>query len=116
VVCALAGQRPACGLILESTFTCVADVARRWFIPQGLIEDRFESQSVVRTLDIPILIFHGTLDQVVPYDHALALAQAAKRAKLVTYECDHNDMARTADDFWTEIKSYLEGLGITPLA
>ncbi len=113
VVCALARQRPACGLILESTFTCIADVARRWFIPSALIEDRFESESVVRTLDIPILIFHGAHDQVVPYQHAVALARAAKQGKLVTYECDHNDLARTPEGFWTEIGRYLEAVGIT---
>jgi len=113
VVCALAGQRSARGLVLESTFTCIADIARRWLIPRSLIEDRFESESIVRTLDIPILLFHGTRDRVVPYQHALALVQAAKRGKLVTYDCDHNDMARTPQSFWSEIRRYLESLGIS---
>jgi len=111
--CALARERPAAGLILESTFTSVVDIARGWHVPSFLLTNRFDNESVVRAFPHPVLILHGRRDRVVPYAHAEALERASPRAKLVTYECDHNDMRRTADGFWSEIASYLRTVGIT---
>jgi pimeloyl-ACP methyl ester carboxylesterase len=108
VVLQLARYRRPAGLVLESTFTSVPDVAERWLVPRMLIEDRFESERVVRGLDLPILIFHGTRDRVVPYAHGVALQAAAREARLVPYDCDHNDLPRHADGFWAEIRRYLE--------
>jgi pimeloyl-ACP methyl ester carboxylesterase len=114
VVCALARERPAAALVLESTFTSVPDVAKKWFVPGRLIRDRFDSQAVVRALDVPILVVHGTCDRVVPYEHGVALARAGKRARLVSYECDHNDLPRKTDGFWTEIHRFLTEEGLAP--
>src|SRR5258706_14448241 len=107
-VCALARHRPAAALVLESTFTSVPDVARRWLVPAGLLANRFDNESVVRDFPHPVLILHGRRDRVIPYLHATNLASAARQAKLVTYECDHNDMARASDGFWAEIEKYLK--------
>jgi fermentation-respiration switch protein FrsA (DUF1100 family) len=114
VVCALARQRTAAALVLESTFTSIPGVAAKWHVPSVLIEDRFESANVVASLDAPILIFHGTRDRVVPYDHGATLARIAKRARLVTYECDHNDLPRLQDGYWKDIARFLRDEGILP--
>src|SRR5579859_2501538 len=42
-VCALARHRPAAALVLESTFTSVPDVARRWLVPGALLVSRFDT-------------------------------------------------------------------------
>jgi pimeloyl-ACP methyl ester carboxylesterase len=107
-VCALAKQRPAAGLVLESTFTSIADIARRWFIPPGILTNRFDNEPLVRDFPGPILVLHGHRDRVIPYSHAQELARAARQAKLVTYDCDHNDMARQPDGYWREVESYLK--------
>jgi fermentation-respiration switch protein FrsA (DUF1100 family) len=112
VVCALARVRPAAGLILESTFTSVADVARKWMIPKPLLTNQFDNESVVRGFERPILIFHGTRDRVIPYSHARRLEKVAGTARLVTYDCDHNDLPRTQKGFWTDIEAYLAETGV----
>jgi fermentation-respiration switch protein FrsA (DUF1100 family) len=74
VVCALAAVRKPHAMILMSTFTSIHDVAKKWFVPKSLIADPFESLEVVRTLDIPILVVHGTEDRLIPPSHGHALA------------------------------------------
>jgi fermentation-respiration switch protein FrsA (DUF1100 family) len=113
-VCALARHRQAAALVLESTFTSVPDVARRWLVPAAFLANRFDNESVVRDFPHPVLILHGRHDRVIPYEHATSLARAAGRAKLITYECDHNDMNRGSDGYWTEIAGYLEATGVLP--
>src|SRR5439155_25517110 len=105
-VCALAKHRPAAGLVLESTFTSVADVARRWLVPQGILTNRFDNVAVVAQFPHPVLVLHGRHDRVIPYAHGEVLARTARQAKLVTYDCDHNDMPRDAGSYWTEIEAY----------
>lgn len=112
VVCALAKRRPAAGLVLESTFTSIAAVARRWFVPASILTNRFDNEAVVRAFARPVLILHGRRDRVIPYSHAEALAASARQSRLVTYDCDHNDMVRHADGFWHEVEEYLTSLGV----
>jgi fermentation-respiration switch protein FrsA (DUF1100 family) len=109
-VCALAKQRAAAGLVLESTFTSVAAVARRWLIPPGIVTNRFDNEALVREFSGPVLVLHGRRDKVIPYSHGEALARVARQAKLVTYDCDHNDMKRTPDGYWREIEAYLQAV------
>ena len=112
VVCALARARRPTAMILESTFTSVPDVARQWYVPRALITDKFESAGVVASLDLPILIFHGTCDRVVPFEHGVMLSRLARRARLVRYDCDHNDLPRGPDGYWAEIRRFLDENGI----
>jgi fermentation-respiration switch protein FrsA (DUF1100 family) len=112
VVCALAQARRPAALVLESTFTSVPDVARRWLVPKALIEDRFDNASAVASLDVPILVLHGTCDRVVPFDHGVTLSRLARRARLVRYDCDHNDLPRSFDGYWADLRRFLEEQGI----
>jgi uncharacterized protein len=112
VVCALAHTRKPAALLLESTFTSVPDVARQWLVPKALIADKFDSASVIASFDLPILIFHGTCDRVVPFEHGVKLSRLARRSRLVRYECDHNDLPRGAGEYWAEIRRFLREEGI----
>ena len=112
VVCSLLRSRPAAGLILESTFTSLADVAQKWRIPAPWLTNRFDNESVVRSFERPILIFHGRRDRVIPYDHARRLEQAARAARLVTFDCDHNDLPRSQEGFWASVQAYLREIGV----
>jgi fermentation-respiration switch protein FrsA (DUF1100 family) len=114
VACGLARSRRPAALVLESTFTSVFDVARQWLVPRALITDKFDSASVVASLDVPVLIFHGTRDRVVPFEHGEKLSRLARRARLVRYECDHNDLPRRPDGYWAEIRRFLQEEAIEP--
>lgn len=113
-VCGLARTRTPHALILESTFRSVTIMARRFLLPAFLVRDPFENEAVVATLEIPILIFHGTRDELIPFAHGEALAATAKDAKLVPFECGHNDLPPTTKPYWDEIDAYLRARGTLP--
>jgi fermentation-respiration switch protein FrsA (DUF1100 family) len=57
------------GLILQSTFTSLPDIARATFprLPMHLISGRlFDTLSIVRKLRIPLLVIHGQADETCP--------------------------------------------------
>jgi fermentation-respiration switch protein FrsA (DUF1100 family) len=57
------------GLILQSTFTSLADVARVAFpkLPLHLLAgDLFDTRSAIRRLSVPLLVLHGSADEVCP--------------------------------------------------
>lgn len=62
-------HHPFDGLILQSTFTSLPDVTRAVFprVPLHLLAGNlFDTRSIVRRLRVPLLIFHGTADEVCP--------------------------------------------------
>lgn len=95
----LAGQRAIAGLILESPFTSVAEVAqcRYPFVPASLlVRDRFESLSVIGKVRAPILVLHGARDRVVPVRFGRALLDAAPQPKEGWFapEAGHGNLPR----------------------
>jgi pimeloyl-ACP methyl ester carboxylesterase len=76
-------------LILSAPFTNVADVAGHqmpwWFPARLLVRDRFDNLAKIGSLEMPVLIQHGTADTVVPYALGRRLAKAAPRATFETY-------------------------------
>ncbi len=87
----LAARHPELGgLIVESAFTSIYDMARLepkyGIFPVGLLlNQRFESIRKVPRLDLPVLYIHGTADRVVPYSMGVALyEQSGGRKRFVT--------------------------------
>jgi len=77
-------QRVA-GLILESSFTSVADMlsATKWGNLPGarwLVTQPFSSIDKVAALKLPFLFIHGTADRVIPHSMSDALHEAATQA------------------------------------
>jgi fermentation-respiration switch protein FrsA (DUF1100 family) len=80
----LASRRPCGGLIVESSFTNARAMARRMFaIPliAYVAKSRFDSLQKIRDVRAPILIVHGTRDEVVPYAMGQELFRAAPEPK-----------------------------------
>lgn len=87
----LAKRRPLAALILESTYTSIADMVRVFGVPDFLIVNRFDTVDVLRQYGGAVLIIHGVDDEVIPFSHARRLAEAAPRARFVELPCRHND-------------------------
>ena len=87
--CALAAVRPVAALVLESSFTRLADLMPP-FVPRALMLDRFDNLAVVAAGGAPVLVLHGERDRIIPYAHGRALAQAAGTTP-VRMACGHND-------------------------
>lgn len=104
----LAVDRRAPALILESSFTSVADFAAQVLAPGFLVRDRFDSVKTLSSYRGPVLVLHGTRDQVIPIAHGRALAAAVPGAKFFELPCGHNDCPRP----WGLIRSFLEQNGL----
>ncbi len=87
VAARLAGEVPVSGVILESVFTSLEAMARSLypFLPGILfrrLRGRFATLDRVRDVEAPILVVHGTGDELVPLAMGLELFEAAGEPKL----------------------------------
>jgi uncharacterized protein len=87
----LAQHHPdAAGLIVESAFTSMGDVAagRYPMFPadwiQRLLHQRFDSLARIPQVRVPVLFIHGTADEEVPYAMSEQLFAAARQPKWLT--------------------------------
>jgi fermentation-respiration switch protein FrsA (DUF1100 family) len=78
----LASRRPCGAVIVVSTFTRLADVARRHYGPLGaLAGKRFDSSARISHLSMPLLVAHGDADEIVPFELGQRLFAAASEPK-----------------------------------
>ncbi|HEY2068985.1 MAG TPA: alpha/beta hydrolase [Rhizomicrobium sp.] len=77
VAARMASEGRGNGLVLEAAYTSVVNVAARkyWIYPVRLVaRDPFETEKVLPKIKIPVLLFHGANDPVVPFDMGQTLA------------------------------------------
>jgi pimeloyl-ACP methyl ester carboxylesterase len=87
----LATDRSVGALVLQSTFTSTADMARSMLLPGFLVRDRFDNCRAVNDFDGPVLVMHGVADDVIPYAHGEALAGVRDGLEVTQLDCAHND-------------------------
>src|ERR1043166_2965944 len=79
-------HHPFDGLILHSTFTSLPDIARVTWprLPLHLLAgDFFDTVAVMKKIRVPVLILHGTADEVAPCWMAHTLYDACKAPKRI---------------------------------
>jgi fermentation-respiration switch protein FrsA (DUF1100 family) len=95
VVCELATRKPIAGMILQSTFTSVPDVASElmpWLPVRLLVTTRFDNHAKLKRLQVPVLFLHGRKDTIIPFRHAQKNFATAKAPKyFAELDGDHND-------------------------
>ncbi len=106
----LAAQRPTSALVLESTFTSVRSFAHRFWLPERLVRDPFDTLTLLESYPNPLLVLHGERDTLVPVSHAERLAAGARDADLYRLKCGHNDCVRP----WPTIRRFLIRAGALP--
>lgn len=77
----LASRRPVAGIVTISAFTNLAEMAHqvvRWFPVSLILKYRFDNVAKLPRISCPMLIVHGTQDELVPFRMAKTLAAAAK--------------------------------------
>jgi uncharacterized protein len=91
----VASHRPPRLLILVSPYTSLVDLGRSLVGPLAplLVPDRFDNLSKIAGLDCPIVIVHGTRDEVVPFEMGRRLAAAGRNVRFIPLEGrTHNDL------------------------
>jgi len=116
VAVALAASKPPLALVLDSPFTSAADVAQKryWFIPASLLTlDKYDSLSRISGVQVPLLVFHGVLDSVIPIEFGKRLFDASPSSlkKFLEYE-NQGHITLTMGDMLPELSRFLESSGI----
>jgi hypothetical protein len=83
VAVSLAAKNPCAGVILESGFTNMADMAGAHSVIPGMgaFSRKFDSLGKIAKVAAPILFFHGDQDEIVPYALGRKLFEAARSEK-----------------------------------
>ena len=109
------------GLIIESTFTTLADMAREvtysW-VPVGLLlSQKFDSMSKMAKVKMPVLVVHGAADRYVPSRFSQQLYDVATAPKklLLVEGGSHNNSMRAGADQYRQALDQLFGLGVRSL-
>jgi fermentation-respiration switch protein FrsA (DUF1100 family) len=111
-VCSLAKERPSAGLILLSTFTSIRSFAPRYGLFPFMIRDPMDNIGLLKNYPGPVLILHGKHDDLIAFTHATALASAARNARLIAYDCGHNDCPPDWNLFWKDMFAFLREHGM----
>ena len=104
----LAARRPLAALVLESTFTSLAEIIRGYGVPDLLVLNRLDTRAVLKRYHGPVLILHGSRDSSIPVEHAYALHAAAPQSELHVFACGHND----CPPHWELVRSFLASNGV----
>lgn len=106
-------RHPFDALILQSTFTSLTDVTRALHprVPLHLLAGNlFDTMSVIRRLEVPLLVLHGTADEVCPHamGHAIYEAcQASKRMHSIEGGLHRDLYTRDPDTLVSAISAFL---------
>jgi fermentation-respiration switch protein FrsA (DUF1100 family) len=89
-----ATRHPCAGVVLESTFTSVPEMARLYYawLPARLLTIRYDTLGRLPSLAVPLLVLHSPEDDIVPFAMGERLYAAARPPKaLVRLRGGHND-------------------------
>ena len=105
----LALSRPVKALILQSTFSSMATLARRSFgTPGFLLRDRYDVARAVAQFEGPVLLLHGARDEVIPYRHSERIAGVRDGLDVIALDCGHNDCSPCWGEIREQIARFME--------
>ncbi|MFC1574523.1 alpha/beta hydrolase [Gemmatimonadota bacterium] len=112
VAARLAARRPTGALVLESSFTSLEAMGRVLypFLPGFLfrrLRGHFDTLASVRVVDAPLLVVHGTADEIIPLRMGLELLGGGNQPKewLGVDGAGHNDV------YWVGGGDYFRRIG-----
>jgi len=109
----LAAETGAKGLILESTFTSIPDMAKKIvsFAPGSMVRYKLNSLARIKNYNGPLLHCHGDADSVVPFSQGVELFKACpseNKTFLRMKGLDHNDPL--PESYREEQERFFDGL------
>ena len=112
----LASKQPdMAGLIIEATFTSIRDMGSVnplfKLLPLNLIvNQRFDSINKISALKMPLLIFHGTDDEIIPDRMAQQLFAKAPQPKKLVFvpEAKHDNLHKVGSpEYTSSLKQFI---------
>jgi uncharacterized protein len=113
----LAAEHPPRGLIVESTFRSVPDLAAEiyWFLPvRRLARLEYPAESLLSSVEAPVLVVHSREDEIIPFRHGEALFAAAREPRqLLELRGGHNTgFLRSERHYVAGLDAFLDSLGL----
>lgn len=105
------------GLVLDSTFTRLAEVGKT-IVPEMadqveiLLGQAYDSQSRLADIQGPLLVIHSREDRLVPYQQGLALYETYKNGPktMVSGQGDHMDFMLNRSEYRPAIKKFVQSV------
>jgi uncharacterized protein len=114
----IAAEEPVAAVILESTFTSLRELSQAVyrFLPEAATPDAYHSNDLIRRSKAPVLVIHGSEDEIVPFSMGKRLFESAPHPKRFfgVAGAHHNDVYEVAGkDYLKEIEEFLAAAGLT---
>jgi len=107
VVASLARHREPAAIVLRSPMYSIRSMMLRYGVLGPFVRDPFDSAAALRDYDGPVLIMHGTHDNVVPFSQGKALHEALPGSTMIEFNAGHNDFPEHRDEHWDAIEQTL---------
>lgn len=106
---------PVRGVILESTFTSILDIGRRfypWLLPRLTCRHPYRSDLRMAAVRAPVLMAHSPEDETIPYDLGQALYRRAPHPYgFYDLTGPHAEAGwQTAPDYAQALRGFIDGL------
>jgi hypothetical protein len=108
----LATRKPCAGLVLEAPFTSASDVAGTVVPLLGrTLVSGFNSLDRIKRVKVPVMVIHGTQDEVIPFRMGKELFEAANEPKRfwAVEGAGHNDIVEAAGPAYAKQLSEFHG-------
>ena len=109
----IAQNKNFAGLILESPFTSMIDMGRKYypFFPvRFLLRDKYESYKKINSIFSPLLVMHGKVDKIVPYKMGQRIYELANEPKFF-YSQEYGDHMLDYDEkLLINLKKFIQSL------
>lgn len=107
----LAAKNTPRKLILETPFYSLKDLVSNkypWLPAARLLKFHFPNHQYIREVECPVSIFHGTADDVVPYENGFQLYQEANNAQMISISGGKHNNLSDFEKYQKELTEVLE--------
>tara|TARA_B100000029_G_scaffold273438_1_gene268213 strand:+ start:953 stop:1756 length:804 start_codon:yes stop_codon:yes gene_type:complete len=101
------------GIILESPFTSMIDAGKDKYpyLPvRLLLKDKYESDKKIKNINIPILIMHGKIDNIVPFHMGKKIYELANEPKYYYFSEYDDHMMEYNEKLLKKLKDFITSL------
>jgi fermentation-respiration switch protein FrsA (DUF1100 family) len=108
-----AQNKDLAGIILESPFTSMVELAQKYYpvLPvKYLLKDKYETIKKLPNINSPLLVLHGKLDNIVPFSMGKKLFEKANEPKFKYFIDNDDHMMRYDQKLLGEIKKFISGI------
>jgi len=101
------------GIILESPFTSMINMGKKYypFFPVSfLLKDRFESNKKINKVSIPVLVIHGKVDKIVPFEMGKEIFELSNEPKFFYVQEYGDHMVDYDEKLLLALKKFIQSL------